>query len=167
MSNVYELSRNWIRMRGLEMEGRKWRFCRQVLCQEGVEAFVTANAMSYICIVKNEKQYFCTLCSSYQRREMTCFAIGGLQQISTGTHTTLLQCIISGGRTKGATKLEIFCFRPPTWRLWRNVKTNYEAATVTASKTSLENIQLGNGDYFVICASSILYCWQSSLQMDW
>ena len=51
-----------------------------------------------------------------------------------------------------------------------SLKQPLTTATATATKTSLENKRLGNGDYFVIISSSsprIHCCWQSTLTIDW
>ena len=51
------------------------------------------------------------------------FSIGGLQPISrdTDNNAVMYNCWWTNKRSQW----EIFCFRPPTWRLWRNVKTTY------------------------------------------
>ena len=49
--------------------------------------------------------------------------VGGLQPISrdTDNNAAMYNCWWTNKRSS----LEIFCFHPPTWRLWRNVKTTY------------------------------------------
>ena len=49
------------------------------------------------------------------------------QSFPTKTPRTVKKSTTSGGRTKEAKERwsKIFCFRPPTWRQWRHVKTPY------------------------------------------
>ena len=60
-------------------------------------------------------------CNPPDRLERT--TIGGLQPISgdTDNSAAMYNCWWTNKRSSWA----IFCFRPPTWRLWRNVRTTY------------------------------------------
>ena len=70
---------------------------------------------------------------TYPRLGIYVSSIGGLQPISRDTDNNI--AMYNCWWTNKRSSLEIFCFRPPTWRLWRNVKTTYRIVCIALGRS--------------------------------
>ena len=107
-------------------DGSSWSNCaKKRLCERRCKAvwrrlLPTASICAFYCY-----SYFAGIflgkASFPMRLYIILKSIGSLQPISSDRdgNAAMYTC----GWTNKRSQLEIFCFRPPTWRLWRNVKT--------------------------------------------